>query len=159
MPPRSIVPTAIVLLLGLAIFLVVLWAPERQIRLHQEHLLSAISDKNWARVASFIAEDYSDRWGHDKAFVTQAAREVFAQFFALELTMSQPVLSRRDQNGEVSGRLIAKGSGGPFAQMAIDKLQELREPFTFRWQKRSWKPWDWTLTRVDHPTLEVPAEL
>jgi hypothetical protein len=159
MPPRSVVPTAIVLLLGLAVFLVVLWSPERQIRLHQEHLLAAVSDKNWARVASFIAEDYSDRWGHDKAFVTQASREVFAQFFALELTMSQPVLSRHDGNGEVSGRLIAKGSGGPFAQMAIDKLQELREPFTFRWQKRSWKPWDWTLMRVDHPTLEVPAEL
>jgi len=159
MPPRSIISTAVLALIGLAIFLVVLWSPERQVRLHQEHLLAAVSDKNWARVASFIAEDYSDRWGHDKAFVLQAAREVFAQFFALELSMENPVLNVRDVSGEVSARLIAKGSGGPFAQMAIDRLQSLPEPFTFRWQKRGWKPWDWTLTRVNHPTLEVPAEL
>ena len=39
----------------------------------------------------------------------------------------QNLLNMRDGNGEVSARLIAKGSGGPFAQMAIDKLQELRE--------------------------------
>jgi hypothetical protein len=159
MPPRSIVPTAIIALLGVALFLFILWSPERQVRLHQEHLLAAVSDKNWARVASFIAEDYSDRWGHDKAFVAAAAREVFAQFIALDLSMQNPMLNMRDGNGEVAARLIAKGSGGPFAQMAIDKLQELREPFTFHWQKRIWKPWDWKLTRLNHPTLEVPAEL
>lgn len=159
MPPRSIIPTAALLLLGLAVFLFVLWSPERQVRLHQEHLLAAVSDKKWARVASFIAEDYSDRWGHDKAFVVRAAGEVFAQFFALELSMQDPVLSAHDGNGEVSARLIAKGSGSPFAQMAIDTLQGLPEPFTFRWQKRSWKPWDWSLTHIDHPTLEIPSEL
>jgi hypothetical protein len=159
MPPRSIIPTVAVALVALAVFLIVLWSPERQARLHQEHLLGAVSDKNWARVASFIAEDYSDRWGHDKTFVLQATREVFAQFFALELSMQDPVLSVRDGAGEVSARLIAKGSGGPFAQMAIDRLQSLPEPFTFRWQKRSWKPWDWALVRVDHPTLEIPSEL
>jgi hypothetical protein len=159
MPLRSIIPTVAIAFVALAVFLVVLWSPERQTRLHQEHLLAALSDKNWTRVASFIAEDYSDRWGHDKTFVLQATREVFAQFLALELTMQDPVLSARAGTGEVSARLIAKGSGGPVAQMAIDHLQSLPEPFTFRWQKRSWKPWDWTLLRVDHPTLEIPAEL
>jgi hypothetical protein len=159
MPPRSFISTAALALAGLAVFLVILWSPERQVRLHQEHLLGAISDKNWARFAAFIGEDYSDRWGHDKAFVTQAAHEAFSQFFALEASMENPVLTVRDGNGEVSARVVAKGSGGPLAQMVVEKLQELREPFAFHWQKRSWKPWDWKLVRIDHPTLEVPAEL
>jgi hypothetical protein len=159
MSPRAIFSSAALALAGLAVFLIVLWAPGRQVRLHQEHLLAAVSDKNWARVASFIAEEYSDRWGHDKAFVGEAAREVFAQFLAVDVSMESPVLTVRARQGEVSARLVAKGSGSPLAQMVVERLQEMPEPFTFRWQKHSWKPWDWQLVRIDHPTLEIPAEL
>ena len=159
MTPRSILISAALALAALAVFLVVLWSPERQVRLHQKHLLAAVSKKDWPRFASFIAEDYSDRWGHDKTFVRAAAREVFAQFFVLEITMQNPAVSAGGGNGEVSARLVAKGTGSPVAQMVIEKLQELREPFTFRWRQRSWKPRDWALARVDQPALEIPDEL
>lgn len=156
MSPRRIALAAALALVALALFLTALWSPERQVRLHQEHLLAAVSKKKWQRVAPFIAEDYSDRWGHDKAFVLGAAREAFSQFFVLEIAMQNTEMSVADGSGEVSARLIARGSGGPVAQLVIEKLQELREPFAFRWQKQSGKPWDWALVRVDQPTLEVP---
>ena len=155
MSPRRIAIAAALALAALAIFLAALWSPERQVRLHQEHLLGAVSKRNWQRVSPFIAEEYSDRWGHDKAIVLGAAREAFSQFFVLEITMRDPVVSARDGNGEVSARLIARGSGGPLAQLVIERLSELREPFTFRWRQRSWKPWDWALMSMDQPTLEV----
>ena len=82
----------------------------------------------------------------------------FAQFFVLGITLENPEQSVSGKSGEVSARLLAKGSGGPLAQLVIERLQGLHEPFTFRWQRRSWKPWDWALVRVDQPTLEIPSE-
>ena len=154
--PRRIAVAAALAVVALALFLAALWSPERQVRLHQEHLLTAVSKKKWQSVAPFIAENYSDRWGHDKAFVLDAAREAFSQFFVLEIVMEKPVQSVVDGRGEVSARLIARGSGGPVAQLVIEKLQELRGPFTFRWQKQSGKPWDWAVVQMDQPALEVP---
>jgi hypothetical protein len=141
---------------ALAIFLVVLWSPERQVRLHQEHLLSAISKKNWPRMASFIAEDYSDRWGHDKAFVLSAAHEVFGQFLFPKVTMDEPAIGIAGQTATVSARLQVTGQGSPIAQMIVERIEDLREPFIFRWQQRSAKPWDWVLVRFDQRELELP---
>jgi hypothetical protein len=41
---------------------------------------------------------------------------------------------------------------------ARDEVNALREPFTMTWRKKSWKPWDWELIRVEQPELRIPIE-
>lgn len=100
-----------------------------------------------------MADDYSDRWGHDKSAVIAHSREVFSQFFAIELTAQDLAVAESDGIGTASARLQLRGSGGPLAQFAIERVSTLREPFTFTWRLRSGKPWDWVLTRVEQPEL------
>jgi hypothetical protein len=38
----------------------------------------------------------------------------------------------------------------------MEAAGDLREPFTFDWQQRSWKPWDWVLVRMEHRELQIP---
>ena len=139
-----------------AIYLLALWQPERQVRLHQSHLIRAVEKRNWDRFASFVADDYSDLWGHDRTFVLRESREVFRQF--LFLTLRQEIESAEADfgRGKVSARLEIEGSGGPLAELAKQHVNGLRHPFTFHWQQGSWKPWDWQLTRVEQPELRLP---
>lgn len=143
-------------LAALTILLVVLWSPERQVRLHQEHLIRAVAKKDWARLAPFIADDYSDRWGQDKANALLAARTAFEQFIFLKITMEDPAVNATGEAGRVVTRFSVTGNGGPLAQIILERADELREPFTFDWQQRSWKPWDWALVRVEQRELQIP---
>ena len=147
---------AAVALLLLALHAAWLWQPERQVRLHQAHFLKAVERRKWDRMAGFIAENYSDRWGHDKGFVVSGSREVFRQF--LFLTVEHAVASCVVEGGAATVRAAVKisGTGGPVAQYAMGKVNSLGEPFDFHWEKRSWKPWDWQLVRVSHPVLHIP---
>jgi hypothetical protein len=153
---KLLVPAIAVTLFMVALFLGTLWQPTRQVRLHQRHLLRAIEDRNWQRAAKFMADDYSDRWGHDKEFALREAREVFRQFFAVTINQEERSLHVDSGNGMVFARLKLDGTGGPLAHMAIERINALTAPFVFRWQQRSWKPWDWQLIHADQPELELP---
>ena len=58
---------------------------------------------------------------------------------------------------QATARAVIKisGSGGGVAQLVMERVNTLSGPFTFAWRKASWKPWDWQLTRVDHPQLST----
>jgi hypothetical protein len=141
--------------LAFAVWLLWQWQPERQVQRHTEKLIDAVEGKNWKRLAEITADDYSDRWGHDKSTVISRSREVFAQFFAIEIEAHDLAIAEREGIGTASARLTLKGSGGPLAQLAIDRAATLRAPFVFTWRLRSGKPWDWVLVRVDQPELEL----
>ena len=49
------------------------------------------------------------------------------------------------------------GSGSPIAHEMIRRTNRLREPFVFTWEKQSFWPWSWKLTRIENPDL--PEEL
>jgi len=102
-----------------------------------------------------MAEDYADRWGHDKARVAERSREVFRQFLVLGIEVEDLDVLEADGTGTATGRVALQGRGGPLAEMAIQEAATLREPFSFTWRQASWKPWDWKLTRVDQPELEL----
>ncbi len=138
------------------IYCSVLWQPERQIRLHQLHWLESLEDRHWKSFASDISESYSDRWHHDKNFLLQNTEEVFRQFLFLSITQTPGELLVGDGSATYSVSLRLSGSGGPLGQMAIDRVNSLQGPFTFRWEKQSWKPWDWKLGEANHPKLEIP---
>jgi hypothetical protein len=80
---------------------------------------------------------------------------VFAQFIAMEIKALDPEVEEANGQGTVRARLTLTGSGGPLAEMAIQKAAALRQPFVFEWRQASWKPWDWLLVRVDQPELEI----
>jgi hypothetical protein len=142
---------------ALAVFLwcLWLWQPTRQVRVHTEALLEACEDRDWEDLRELIADDYSDRWGHGKAELAERSRQVFAQFLFLTVEGHDMVIEEADATGDARVRVVLQGRGGPLAEIAIQRVSELKEPFIFRWQQRSWKPWDWQLTRVVQPELRV----
>jgi hypothetical protein len=51
------------------------------------------------------------------------------------------------------------GSGGPIAQFVMQESENLTAPFSFKWRKESWMPWDWALVEVTQPQADLPAKL
>lgn len=141
------------LLLG-SLWLAWLWQPERQVRLHQKHFLQAVERRNWRAVEKFLAAEYADRWGHDKAFVLSGCQEVFRQF--LFLTVEQRIEDCVVEGRSGTARLEVKiaGSGGPLAQYAVSTVNALREPFVFSWERRG-RWWDWEIVRVEQRELRL----
>lgn len=141
-------------LLAIVLWCAWLWQPERQIRLHQRNLLQAVEGRDWDRVAEFLDDNYSDRWGHDKGFVLREAREAFRQFIALEAQGEIVDLSVEPGAGTVLVRLSMRGRGGPVAELVMSRVNALHEPWRFQWRQGN-RPWKWSLVRIDHPELEL----
>ena len=143
-------------LLGLALYAAWLWRPERQVRLHTAHLLKAVEGRQWKKVDSFVADNYSDRWSHDKGFVLRASTEVFGQFLFLSIQGQTLQCDISGSTGLTRDTIKITGSGGPVAQIVMETVNRIRAPFVFTWERKSWKPWDWRLIRIDQPELEIP---
>ncbi len=134
-----------------------LWQPERQVLLHQKHFLYAVEERKWKKIDAFLAEDFRDRFDHDKAWVIKESREVLRQFFALTVLETDPshAFSLPERTAAtITTMLRIEGNGTPIAEFAKDAVNTSNQPFTFVWKQQSWKPWDWQLTSVDHPLME-----
>ena len=140
---------------AIAVFLGLLWQPARQVRLHQEHLLRAVGKRDWNAVGRFIAAEYHDRWGHDKENVIARSAEVFGQFLFCDIQSEERALAVSDGTATLAARITLGGTGGPIGEYAKQRVNTLTEPFTFKWTRWSWKPWDWALMEVDQPQLEI----
>jgi hypothetical protein len=145
-----------VVLVAVFVGLLWLWQPARQVQRHQENLLSAAEGRNWKELSELIADDYSDRWSHDKAAVLEHSRLVLSQFIAVGIESRDIEVTESNGEGIVRERLMLKGSGGPLAEMATERVSALKQPFIFTWRQQSGKPWDWKLIRADQPELEIP---
>jgi hypothetical protein len=130
--------------------------PERQIPRAQARLVAALERRDFAEVSRILADDYRDRWQQDKLIVIERCRNVFGQFAMLSIERKFQELQARDEQWALSEKVRLKGLGGPLAMAARDEVNALRDPFTMIWHRRSWKPWDWELKSVEHPTLELP---
>ena len=140
----------------LAIYLLALWQPERQVRLHQKNLLRSIEKRDWERFARFLADDYSDRWGHDKEFVLSESRQVFRQFLFLNVRHEVRDVEVEGDRGMIAASITLEGTGGPLAELAEAHVNQLPGAFTFRWRHVGWQPWQWVLVEVNHPALDLP---
>jgi hypothetical protein len=49
------------------------------------------------------------------------------------------------------------GNGGAVAQVVMERVNGLQQPFTFTWHKVGSAPWNWQLTHIDHPELNIEA--
>ena len=135
-----------------------LWQPERQVLKHHEHFIKAAENRNWRRVEAFIDARYSDRWGHDKAFLLRESREILRQFFALSIESTVGSCEVIGDTATVPATLKIAGTGTAITEYAKNEVNALREPFVFEWKRQSWKPWVWTLMRVDQPQLRMQGE-
>jgi hypothetical protein len=134
-----------------------LWQPERQLLLHQAHLRRAIERRDWTRVGALIDPGYSDRWGYTRDTGLRDARQWLGQFFALTVTVEPAGDQLSVNGGTVSERWKIDGTGTEAASLVMQSVNALHAPFAFQWKHGSWKPWDWTLTRVDNTDLALPA--
>lgn len=132
-----------------------LWGSENQVRLHSEHFLRQIEKRNAAAAIDFIALDYHDDWGHDRALLLDRFRILLQLFSSLTITATEPdvTLSGSDATWTASIRLA--GAGGEFAPQIIERVNSLTKPFTLRWRHESWRPWDWKLVAASNPALEL----
>lgn len=130
--------------------------PERQLSRVQGRLLSMLEKRDFDSMGHLIAEDYGDRWRHDKAFVVRECRVVFGQFLTLTIERGEGSAAIEAGRGIVREKVTLRGFGGALAMFARDDVNALREPFTMTWHKRGWKPWDWELVSIEQPELVLP---
>jgi hypothetical protein len=142
----------------IALFLLWLWRPERQVRYHNEHLLRAIEHKNWSAVAEFIAPDYHDQWGNDRARLLERTREVLRYLRGLRIEASNVVIKIDNRRGDWIANIKIDGQPDELMAAVKDQANSLPTPFELEWRRVSKKPWDWKLVRVSNPTLQLPAE-
>ncbi len=156
---RKYLPAAVAAFVAFVLYLLWLWQPERQVRLHTSHFLKKVERRNWDGARKFMADDYQDRWGHNKESAIADAREAFRQF--LFVTVENRTDSCELAPDSATTRTVIKisGNGGPVAQLVMERVNTLHGPFVFGWRKAGWAPWDWALIGVDHPELSTERSM
>lgn len=137
------------------VYLALLWQAERQIELHNVHLLEQIEKHNWKSVGEFIGGDYLDRWGNDRARLLERLPEVFRLLPNANIEASSPAIRSGDGRGFWTAKITIRSAGGEFAGYVKDRVNSLEAPFEFEWKRGEW-PWNWTLVAVRNPELEIP---
>lgn len=133
-----------------------LWQPALQVELHTLNLLKRASVRDWPEVSAMMSPDYRDVWNADRTEATDQARELFSHFFALQITVLEPL--RIGQGGDdwtAQGPVGIFGSGTPVAYAVMDEVREAGGPFTFRWRKNGVWPWQWSLVSCEHGGLQA----
>ena len=134
-----------------------LWQPERQLLLHQASFRDAIERRDWSKVQDLMDPAYADRWGYTRDTGVQAGRQYLGQFFALTVNAQLVSDQLTPDGGTITEHWQIDGTGTGLAGMIEEYANQAHAPFVFQWRHRSWKPWDWTLTRVDNAELNLAA--
>ncbi len=132
-----------------------LWQGEKQVSLHSEHLIRQIEIRNWSAAGDFIAADYHDDWGHNRAAILGRLGLALRYFSSLTINAPNPQVGVNSSAGWWSAKVQLDGSGTEFAPEIIKRVNNLTEPFVLHWRRESWRPWDWKLVRVSNPALEI----
>ena len=139
----------------LGIYLMRLWGAEHQVRLHSEHFVHQVERRNWSAVEKFIAADYHDAWGDDRARLLTRLRLVGRFFFTLTITASNVQTSTNGTTGTWQARVQLTGRGEAAGEITAE-VNSLTTPFKLLWRHESWEPWDWQLVRVTNESLNLP---
>jgi hypothetical protein len=137
------------------IYLFRLWQPERQIELHNLHLLQQIEKHKWKAVGEFIGEAYQDRWGNDRARLLERLPQVFGALGKTRIESSAVVIRREEGHGYWTAKIAIKGTG-ELADFIQSRVNSLESPFEFEWKRGATWPWDWKLVAVRNSALEIP---
>lgn len=144
--------SALLLALFLGVFLLQLWQPNRQVRLHSEHLLRAFENKDWKRVEQFVAADYHDQWNNDRERLLERSNEVLRYLRNVHFVASEV----STQNGHWQARITVHGNANELMSEVQSRVNTLATPFDLEWRRASGKPWDYELVRVTNSGLTIP---
>lgn len=136
------------------VYLIRLWQPERQVGLHSTHLLAHIENKKWKRAGEFIADDYQDQWGHDRALVLERLREVLRALPNARIEAAGPIVRTESGRGQWITKITIDGTG-EYAELIKGRVNSLDAPFELEWKRGATWPWDWKLVSVRNPALEI----
>jgi hypothetical protein len=147
------------LLVCIGLYLLWLWRPEHQARLHTENFFHAIDGRNWERVAIFIADDYHDQWDNDRARLLERMREGFRWVRGSRITAPDPIVQVESPRAIWIGKIIVYSSDDGVMDVLDEHVNKLPSPFKLEWRRFSGKPWDWKLVRVSNPAFQIPADI
>jgi hypothetical protein len=136
------------------LYLFRLWQPQRQIELHNVHLLEQIEKHNWKTVGEFIGETYQDRWGNDRARLLERLPQIFRALGNTRIESSAVAIRCEEGRGYWTAKIRVNGTG-EFADYIQTRVNSLEAPFEFEWQRGATWPWDWKLVSVRNPALEI----
>ncbi|PYL08418.1 MAG: hypothetical protein DME33_07415 [Verrucomicrobia bacterium] len=147
------------LALCIGVYLLWLWRPEHQARLHTENFFHAIEHRNWDAVADFIGDDYHDQWGDDRARVLERMREGFRWVPGSRIMASNPAVQVETRRAIWVGKITVYSSDDGVMDVLNERLNKLPTPFELEWHHFSGKPWDWKLVGVSNPAFQIPADV
>ncbi|HWL51712.1 MAG TPA: hypothetical protein VNQ90_04710 [Chthoniobacteraceae bacterium] len=158
---KALLPAVLAVLLLWSGYCLWLWQPERQVALHQRHLLDAIERRQWNALRDFLADDFEDAQGHDKVWVLKESREMLRHFHIFLTIEDRDTTHLLPERTDGSGPVVAKvhsllridGRGSALVDEIKRRVNATDEPFEFHWRKSGWKPWEWQLVYVTHPLL------
>ena len=148
---------AVTLCIGL--YLLWLWRPEHQVRLHTEHFFRAIDGRSWESVADFIGEDYRDQWDDDRTRLLERLREGFRWVRGSSITAPDAAVNVERPRAIWIGKINIYSSDDGVMQLLDERVNRLPTPFELEWHHVSGKPWDWKLVRVTNPAFQIPADV
>ncbi|PYL51266.1 MAG: hypothetical protein DMF33_10995, partial [Verrucomicrobia bacterium] len=123
----------LVLAVCIGLYLVWLWRPEHQVRLHAENFFHAIDHRNWDAVGDFIGNDYQDQWGDDRARVLERMREGFRWVRGSRIIASNPNVQMEAGRGVWIGRITVYSSDDGVMELLDERVNKLPTPFKLEW--------------------------
>jgi hypothetical protein len=147
------------LVLCISLYLLWLWRPEHQVRLHTEHFFHAIDNRNWEAVADFAGNDFQDQWGDDKTRLIERMREGFRWVPGSRILASNPAVQVEMRRAIWIGKITVYSSDDGVMEVLDEHVNNLPAPFELEWHRLSAKPWDWKLVRVSNSAFQIPADL
>ncbi|MDF1825310.1 MAG: hypothetical protein P1U68_11750 [Verrucomicrobiales bacterium] len=138
----------------------VLWEtrPSNMIAKKQDSLIRGIEKRSPSRIERLLAEDYLDRWGFDRNAAAEAVVDVGSQFLTLVLTLEEMTVDRDEGRAVVKAFLRVSGKPiGPGGNEVTRRLNRLKTPFEFTWEKQSFLPASWRLVQIEN--VELPENL
>jgi hypothetical protein len=142
-----------------ATYLIWLWRPEHQVRLHTNNFFQAIDHRNWDGVADFIGADYQDQWGDDRARVLERMREGFRWVRGSRIMAPDSIVNADAHRAIWIGKITVFSSDDAVMEALDQHVNKLPTPFELEWHRLSGKPWDWKLVRVSNPAFQIPADV
>ncbi len=134
-----------------------LWSGPKQVQLHSENFLWQIEKRDILPAGDFVAADYHDDWGDDRALLLSRLRLVLGRLSRLTIKAGEPDVTLTPPDASWKAKIQIDGSGSELASEINLRVNSLTTPFELRWRRESWKPWDWKLVEIRNPSLQIPS--
>jgi len=134
----------------IAAFLAFRWQPDRQLGHRWEGFLDAFSTRRWGAVDAFLSPGYQDPWGHTRQNLKRHAIYALRGFTHLEICAETATIIRTGETAAISAVVRITGSGGYLAKQTRHAVNTVFSPSQFKWERQSWRPWDWRLFSIEN---------